>query len=80
MDTVGGGNHPFAVDTTQPHVSQYPYTSANGGHSHGVDAPEVTSTSAGAHSHAVNLPSATSTPATTGRVMPYVQLLFCRKE
>jgi hypothetical protein len=37
-------------------------------------------TSGGSHNHSVNLPGTESTTAATGDVMPYIQLLACRKD
>jgi hypothetical protein len=36
--------------------------------------------SGGSHNHSVNLPSTASTSASTGEVMPYIQLLACKKD
>jgi hypothetical protein len=78
MDTVGGGNHPFAIDDTQPLLSQSFYTTNVAAHTHTVDAPSVVSTSNGTHAHATDIAATTSTA--TSATMPYLQLLICRKD
>ena len=49
-------------------------------HSHTVNQPPFSSASTGSHSHVLDLPLTPSTAASTADVMPYLQLLTCRKD
>ena len=49
-------------------------------HGHYVDVPATTSVMNGAHTHDVDVAATTSTSASTSAVMPYVQLLYCKKD
>lgn len=51
-----------------------------GSHNHAVDIGAFSSDSAGSHSHPVDVPNTMSTSASTGDVIPYIQLLVCRKD
>jgi hypothetical protein len=45
-----------------------------------IDVPATTSTIAGAHTHTCDVVATASSASTTGQVMPYLQLLICRKD
>ena len=48
-------------------------------HRHTVDIPEFSTELTGAHMHGVAVPAMPTTTASTGQVMPYVQMLVCSK-
>jgi hypothetical protein len=75
--TASAGAHTHTVDIASFASGA---ASVNMNHAHTVDIPATTSTSAGAHSHTVDVGATTSTAATTGQVMPYLQLLACRRD
>jgi hypothetical protein len=52
-------------------------TNNQGGHTHGVDIADLTSSSNGSHNHTLDLPSANST--TVSSWPPYIEVLFCSK-
>lgn len=80
MDTVGGGNHPLAIDDTQtPPTTSY-FTTSTGSHVHSVGPLSATSSFASSHTHSVDIGPTQSTPTTTSQVIPYLQLLVCRKD
>jgi hypothetical protein len=53
---------------------------SDGFHSHDVNISSFTSGSGGNHSHTVNIPNTTSTAASTSDMIPYIQLLVCKKD
>jgi hypothetical protein len=55
------------------------YTAEAADHTHTANVSAFDSASAGAHTHDVDVGPSQSTSATTGQVVPYVQLLACRK-
>lgn len=71
--TAGGAN-PALRWTTQDL-----YTDSEAAHSHSVGAMSTGAASSTSHSHSVDPPSVASAAASTGNVMPYVQLLACRR-
>jgi hypothetical protein len=94
---AGGGAHDHQIgfgtgdDFTvlRPHYSRTSSpvftgtTGFSGGHQHGIDVPNTTSTSAGFHSHDTDVPAFTSGStgaATVDVTMPYLQLRACRKD
>ncbi len=56
------------------------FTDNDGAHSHSVGSLTTGGASSTNHSHAINPPATASTSASTGQVMPYVQLLACRRD
>lgn len=56
------------------------FTDNDGAHSHSVAGLTTGGASSTGHSHAVNPPATGSSSASTGQVMPYVQLLACRRD
>lgn len=87
-DIVAAHTHPFdAPSTTSSTVTD------NGGwaglfedqqvsrsHSHTYDPSERTSGTGGNHSHTLDLPATTTSAASISRIMPYLQLLVCRRD
>ena len=55
-------------------------SSSAGAHNHNLHIGEAGSTTAASHSHNINLPPTESAAAATSAVMPYIQLLACRKD
>lgn len=55
------------------------YTNNAGGHSHSINA-SGTSASSGSHNHSVDVANTVSSTASTAQVIPYIQLLVCRKD
>jgi hypothetical protein len=53
---------------------------ASGSHNHTIDLPAFDSGGVGNHLHSVDIPSTASSAAYTGEVIPYIQLLVCRKD
>lgn len=49
-------------------------------HQHEIDIPPFDSAPAGGHAHEVTFQGTATTTASTGQVMPYVQLLACKKD
>ncbi len=56
------------------------YTDNDGAHSHSVSAQSTGAASTTSHSHAVDPPNTASTAVSTSELMPYVQLLACRRD
>jgi hypothetical protein len=91
LDNAGTGEYPLQeggpATSTRIHYTQMTDqpSFASGGtttslrHSHAYDVGNTTSTSAGSHGHTCDVGSTLSTTASTGQVMPYLQLLVCRK-
>jgi hypothetical protein len=73
--TTSSQTHSHSVD-----IAVFGSSTDQGSHAHSVDIPSTTSTSAGAHDHTVDLPSTPTATVGTSSVMPYVQLLVCRKD
>jgi hypothetical protein len=86
-----GATGDYPIEFTSAPATGRVYTEQSS-HSHTVDIPQTntstvtvdiaatTSTTAGAHSHTCDVAATTSTASTTGQVMPYLQLLVCRKD
>ena len=55
------------------------FTDNDGAHSHSVAAFSTGSASSTSHSHAIDPPNTASTAVSTSELMPYVQLLACRR-
>ena len=93
MDSAGTGNYPLEVDFTATTSSIFytqmtdqgaftsgaPSTSLNHNHTFDMGSFTHNSFADGAHDHAVNVGMTTSLGASTGQVIPYLQLLTCRK-
>lgn len=56
------------------------FTDNDGAHSHSVAGLTTGTSGSTNHSHTVNPPATGSTSASTGQIMPYVQLLACRRD
>jgi len=56
------------------------FTDNDGAHSHSVASQTTGAASSTGHTHVVNPPATASSSASTGAVMPYVQLLACRRD
>lgn len=56
------------------------FTDNDGSHSHSVGSLTTGSSGGTSHTHAVNPPATASTSSSTGQVMPYLQLLACRRD
>lgn len=56
------------------------FTDNDGAHSHSVAALSTNGASDTSHAHAIDPPNTASTTVSTGEVMPYVQLLACRRD
>ena len=88
--TSGSHSHTMEVPNIISYVSSGTYpvayrehihtVHASGSHDHTIDLPAFDSGGAGSHSHSVDIPSTASSAASTGEVMPYIQLLVCRKD
>ncbi len=65
----------------QPSSSSYyvPRFTGSSGHSHSVNPPPTQSSTNGNHAHGVDIPPTNSTAAATSDVIPYIQLLVCKK-
>jgi hypothetical protein len=50
-----------------------------GAHSHTIDLPVITSDSAAGHSHTFDIPSLSTGPASLGSLVPFIQMIACRK-
>lgn len=92
MDSAGVGEYPIASSgvaaqlytetVSHNHSIDIPQFSTNwhNGHDHSVSFAAITSSDAPAHAHDVDVPATTSAAAATSSVMPYLQLLVCRKD
>jgi hypothetical protein len=90
IDEVGAGIYPFAFnhDTGGPPGPYYTNNAGSAGltsttagsHSHTVPIGTLTSSSATTHTHSVTIPASTSNTAATSDVVPYIQLIACRKD
>lgn len=77
MDSAGAGNYPLGANSGTLSTAAYtlpPYESTAHVHSN----PSFTTAAAGGHSHAVDVPYTTST--VVNGLVPYLQLLACRKD
>jgi hypothetical protein len=72
----GSGHYPIS---TSEWGSLTLYTSMSGSHAHSVTLGPSSTAEGGDHKHDVTIPQRTTTAASTSDVMPYVQLLACRK-
>jgi hypothetical protein len=92
MDSAGAGEYPisstgpaaqlYTEDASHLHSIDVPSfsTTTDGSHTHQLNVPSTTSSSVPTHTHDVDVPATVSSGATTSSVMPYVQLLACRKD
>ncbi len=72
----------FSLGATQIAVwgSSDRFTDNDGNHSHTVASQSTGSATDTGHTHVVNPPATASSSVSTGQVMPYVQLLACRRD
>jgi len=56
------------------------FTNNDGNHSHTVASQTTGSATSTGHTHVVNPPATGSSSSSTGQVMPYVQLMACRRD
>ncbi len=75
IDNSGEGYYPMASTSS----GTYYYTNETA-HNHPVNIASFLSGNAGGHLHSVDIANTTSTAASTSSVMPYIQLLICRKD
>jgi len=87
LETDQGATDTFYTADSTPHSHDIdvPPTTSGGtstsmNHGHLVDVATTTSSTAATHTHAVDVASTASSTATTGEVMPYLQLLACRRD
>jgi hypothetical protein len=76
VDT-SGSTTAISVDVPAT-TSGAPINSTN--HAHSVNVGPTTSTAGGDHSHDLDLSATTSSAAATSSVIPYIQLLYCKKD
>lgn len=74
ITSSSNGSHSHTVDIGATS------TGSTGAHTHTLDVAETASSSAGAHAHDVDVALTVSSAGTTADVMPYLQLLMCRKD
>lgn len=80
MDSAGSGNYPLAIAGTTS-IDRTFYTTDVGDHAHAVDwttRPPMPTSISGAHTHTTT--ACTTTSAASTHVLPYQQLLVCRKD
>jgi hypothetical protein len=72
--TSAASGHSHTVDPASFAASTTP------AHSHQVSLAAMASTTAGSHAHALDIAATATTTASTANVIPYIQLLLCRKD
>jgi len=76
VDTAGAS---AAISVDVPiTTSATPNSSMN--HAHSVNVAETPSSTSGEHSHALDVAATTSSSAATSSIIPYLQLLYCKKD
>ncbi len=71
----GSGRYPMIADTSRFH-----YTTKGGSHRHSINISSFNSYDSGTHNHQVDIAKTASSSAYTSNVMPYLQILYCKKQ